>query len=57
MTTEVILLLVAVVLVILSVVSNALDTFNDAGTRLGARVEKQLSTGKGFPDQWVKPAQ
>lgn len=53
MTIEYILLLVVVFGIGLKVfVSAPMDAFKNSAPRLGARVEKQLTTGAGFPNEW-----
>jgi hypothetical protein len=53
MTIEYILLLVVVFGIGLKVfVSAPMDAFKNSAPRLGARVEKQLTTGSGFPNDW-----
>ena len=45
MTTEFILLLVAIILVAYGFAADVADTFVESGARLGARLEKQLTVG------------
>ena len=53
MTIEYILLLVVVFGIGLKVfVSAPMDAFKNSGPKLGARVEKQLTTGAGFNNEW-----
>ncbi len=53
MTIEYILLLVVVFGIGLKVfVSAPMSAFKESAPRLGARVEKQLMTGAGFPNEW-----
>ena len=53
MTIEYILLMVVVFGIGLKVfVSAPMDAFKNSAPRLGARVEKQLTTGSGFPNDW-----
>jgi hypothetical protein len=53
MTIEYILLLFVVFGIGLKVfVSAPMDAFKTAAPKLGARVEKQLTTGAGFPNEW-----
>lgn len=53
MTIEYILLLVVVFGIGLKVfVSAPMEAFKNSAPRLGARVEKQLTTGSGFPNDW-----
>jgi hypothetical protein len=49
MTTEFILLLMSVLLVSYVIVNGVRATFEKSGPKLGARVEKHLETGSGFP--------
>lgn len=53
MTIEYILLLVVVFGIGLKVfVSAPMDAFKNSAPRLGARVEKQITTGTGWPNEW-----
>jgi hypothetical protein len=52
MTIEYVLLMIAVFAIGLKTFTSApMDAFKKAGPALGARVEKQLSTGSGFKPQ------
>lgn len=56
MTVEYILLLVCVFMFALKVfVSAPMTAFKESSPRLGARVEKQISTGTGFQHEWEQP--
>ena len=59
MTTELILLLGLFAFLVLGSFLNkdsGLEaTFSKAAPRLGARIEKHLETGSGFPEQWGPP--
>jgi hypothetical protein len=61
MTTELILLLGLSAFILLGGLLNNNSgmeaTFKKAAPRLGARVEKYLETGSGFPDDWTDPVQ
>lgn len=48
MTTELILLLTVFVFVIAGVVKTPTKSFEEAGPRLGMRLEKQIETGTEF---------
>jgi len=53
MTMEYVLLLVVVFMFTLKVfISAPMTAFRESGPRLGARVEKQISTGAGFRHEW-----
>ncbi len=55
MTIEYVLLLVVIFGIGLKVfVSAPMDAFKNSAPRLGARVEKQLTTGAGFPNDWTQ---
>jgi hypothetical protein len=51
MTTELVILLALFVTVIVGVFKTPAETFDNAGPRLGMRIEKQLETGSGFSDR------
>jgi len=56
MVVEYILLLSAFVIILLKVTYFApLKAFEQAGPRLGARIEKHLTTGRGFSENSVIP--
>ena len=63
MTTEFVLLLGMMILVVFSFVGSMLDTFRESGTRLAARVERQMTIGHKMasPTQgalsWEQPIQ
>lgn len=48
MTTELVILLMLFVIVIAGVFKTPTKTFEEAGPRLGMRIEKHLETGAGF---------
>lgn len=48
MTTELVILLSLCVFVVLGIAKKPESTFQSAGPKLGARLEKQIETGKGF---------
>lgn len=59
MTTEYILLLCLFAFIVMGSVvgrnTGIESTFQKAGPRLGARVEKHLETGRGFGARWEAP--
>jgi Flp pilus assembly pilin Flp len=59
MTTEYILLLCLFAFIVMGTFvgrnTGIEATFQKAGPRLGARVEKQLETGRGFNARWEAP--
>ncbi len=56
MTLEYILLLVCVFMFALKVfISAPMTAFKESSPRLGARIEKQISTGTGFQNEWEQP--
>jgi hypothetical protein len=63
MTTELVLLLLIFTFMLSAFlgVSGPKSVFADAGPRLGARIEQQMDTGRGFTDSsgnsiaWSKP--
>ncbi len=61
MTTELILLLGLFAFLLLGSFLNERSgieaTFKKSAPRLGARIEKHLETGGGFPDSWEAPPQ
>jgi hypothetical protein len=55
MTIEYVLLMVVVFGIGLKVfVSAPMDAFKNSAPKLGARVEKQLTTGAGFNNEWIE---
>ncbi len=48
MTTELVVLLTLLMIVIVGVFKTPTRTFDEAGPKLGMRIEKQLETGAGF---------
>ncbi len=48
MTTELVLLLTIFMFVVIGVFKTPTKTFEEAGPRLGLRLEKQMETGTGF---------
>lgn len=48
MTTELILLLVIFVTVIVGIFKTPTESFQEAGPKLGLRIEKQIETGTEF---------
>lgn len=63
MTTELVILLTLFAIVIAGVFRTPAETFQNAGPKLGMRIEKQIETGVGFtsstrgtpnPVQWGK---
>lgn len=63
MTTELALLLTVFMFVVIGVFRTPTRTFEEAGPRLGLRLEKQIETGTGFntksqqtprPISWVR---
>jgi hypothetical protein len=55
MTIEYVLLLVVTFAIGMKIfVSAPMDAFKNSAPKLGARVEKQLNTGAGFPNEWEK---
>lgn len=59
MTTELILLIGLFAFILLGSFLNPNSgmeaTFKKSAPRLGARIQKHLETGSGFPDGWQKP--
>ncbi len=59
MTTELILLIGLFAFILLGSFLNQNSgmeaVFKKSAPRLGARIEKHLETGSGFPDSWEKP--
>lgn len=59
MTTELMLLLGLFAFILVGTFLNRdtglESTFKRSAPRLGARVEKHLETGAGFPDRWTAP--
>ncbi len=61
MVTEFVILLIFVLLVAGAFVNTLKATFKGAGPKLGARVEKHIETGSGFPPDkdksfvWITP--
>ena len=59
MTTELILLLGLFAFILLGSFLNDRSgmeaTFRKSAPRLGARIEKHLETGSGFPERWEAP--
>lgn len=51
MTTELVILLTLFVIVIVGVFKTPANTFDQAGPKLGMRIEKHLETGPGFTDK------
>jgi hypothetical protein len=49
MVTEFVIILTAMLVVISLFVNTLKATFKGSGPKLGARVEKQIETGSGFP--------
>jgi len=49
MVTEFVVILIAVLLVASALVGTLKSTFTKSGPKLGARVEKIIETGSGFP--------
>ena len=48
MTTELVLLLTIFMFVVIGIFKTPTKTFEEAGPRLGIRIEKQIETGQGF---------
>lgn len=48
MTTELVVLLTLLMIVIVGVFKTPTQTFEEAGPKLGMRIEKHLETGAGF---------
>lgn len=48
MTTELVILLMLFVIIIAGVIKTPATTFEEAGPRLGMRIEKHLETGADF---------